>query len=645
MTLSRSVAAVAALITVAQPALAAVPAKPSYPHLDDLAAKFAAEPLAPAVSISPSGDAIAYVVRQGTSRAVAVYDVASQQTRLVQSDRDVALHFRECVFKTDTRLICSLSSGAFKFFDRTTQISRTVALDRDGRNPLVLGLTKTRNIFPLLTSGHIVDQLSDDPQHVLMRLPDAHLDVARVDIQTNKLESVETSRGYPVGYLTDSHGNVRLMERTEAGKPSRTRVFLFARSDARGRWIKFADGEYGAEEPYTLLGFDADNAHVLVLKPKDGRAALYRLATDGTGTEELVFAHDQVDVQGILRVGHERRPVAAFFNEDGPTYHFFDPAYEKLSASIRKALPDTPDVFVLGESWDGTRKVIFTASPTDPGMVSLFNSKTHELRRLIAAVPELEGMKLGQVTAVRYPASDGALVPGLLTLPPGRTNTKGLPALMLPHGGPFARDVRRFDFLAQFYASQGYAVLQPNYRGSAGYGKEWLGDNAIKGWRRSIGDINSGAHWLLAQGVDPKRLGIAGWSYGGYAALQCAIIEPGLYHAIVAIAPVTDFGDMRNELTPTTSRRELFGPGDNLAEGSPARHAAAIAAPVFLAQGNKDLNVPYAQSKKMDAALSKAGKPHVYLTYAGEDHQIADPDARADLLRRSAAFLQTSLGG
>ena len=643
MSLSRAAVAFAVLTTVAQATPAAVPAKPTYPQIDDLAAKFAAEPLAPAFSISPSGDAIAYIVRHDTSRAVAVYDVASEKTRLIQSDNGSDLHLRKCTFKTDTRLICALSTSAFKFFNATTQLSRIIALDRDGQNLLVLGMTRRQSMFPLLTSGHVIDDLADDPQHVLMRLPDSHLDVARVDVRTNKLESIETSRGYPVAYLTDSHGNVRLMARTEAAKPGHARVLLFARADARGKWIKFAEGEHGAEQPYALLGFDADNVHALVLKPKDGRAALYRLATDGSGAEELVFANDQVDVHGILRVGRDQRPVAAMFIEDGPTFHFFDPAYEKLSASIRKALPDAPDVFVLGESWDGTRKVIFTASPTDPGMVSLFNSKTHELHRLIATSPELEGVKLGQVTAIRYPADDGAAIPGLLTLPPGRTSVKGLPALMLPHGGPFERDVRRFDFLAQFYASQGYAVLQPNYRGSAGYGKAWLGDNAIKGWRRSIADVNSGAHWMLAEGADPKRLGIAGWSYGGYAALQCAVVEPSLYHAIVAIAPVTDLGAMRDGLTPTAARRDLFGPGDNLAAGSPARHASAILPPVFLAQGDKDLNVPFAQSKKMDAALSKAGKPHTYLTYAGEDHQIAEPSARADLLRRSAAFLLYNL--
>src|SRR5206468_8309206 len=159
--------------------------------------------------------------------------------------------------------------------------------------------------------------------------------------------------------------------------------------------------------------------------------------------------------------------------------------------------------------------------------------------------PELEGRQLASVTSVAVPASGGVNIPAYLTLPPSGAS-KNLPAVVLPHGGPSDRDRWGFDWLAQFLAARGYAVIQPNYRGSSGFGDAWLGEEGFKAWRTSIGDVSAAARWLSSQGIaDPKRLAIVGWSYGGYAALQSAVSEPSLYKAVVAVAPVTDLGKLK----------------------------------------------------------------------------------------------------
>jgi len=220
--------------------------------------------------------------------------------------------------------------------------------------------------------------------------------------------------------------------------------------------------------------------------------------------------------------------------------------------------------------------------------------------------------------------------------------------VILPHGGPTARDEWGFEWLPQFLAHQGYAVLQPNYRGSAGYGDQWLQQNGFRGWRTSIGDINAGARWLAAQGIaDGHRMAILGWSYGGYAALQSGATEPGLFRAIVAIAPVTDLQQAKDDARDYTNARNVaafIGSGPHITEGSPLRNVSAITAPVLLFHGDRDLNVNVIHSRRMDSALRGAGKRSELTIFPGLEHDLADSNARTQMLTRIDAFLSANLG-
>jgi dipeptidyl aminopeptidase/acylaminoacyl peptidase len=220
--------------------------------------------------------------------------------------------------------------------------------------------------------------------------------------------------------------------------------------------------------------------------------------------------------------------------------------------------------------------------------------------------------------------------------------------VVLPHGGPEARDEWGFDWLAQYLANLGYAVLQPNFRGSGGYGDQWLQQNGFRSWRTSIGDINAGARWLAAQGIgDPNRMAILGWSYGGYAALQAGATEPSLFKAIVAIAPVTDLQQAKDDFRNYTNARnaaEYIGTGPHIREGSPLRNVSAITAPVLLVHGNRDLNVPVIHSRRMDEALRAANNRSELLLFEGLEHDLADSSARVQMLQRIGTFLATSLG-
>lgn len=223
---------------------------------------------------------------------------------------------------------------------------------------------------------------------------------------------------------------------------------------------------------------------------------------------------------------------------------------------------------------------------------------------------------------------------------------RNLPVIVYPHGGPTSRDTAGFDWIAQYFAQLGYVVMQPNYRGSSGYGDAYQLDNAIKNWRTAMNDINDGSRWLIEKGIaDPDNISIVGWSYGGYAALQTNVMENDLYKAAVAIAPVTDWKMAVDQSRGYTNYKEVKEEIGSMREnqlyaGSPLRNADKINVPVMLFHGDHDLNVNVSHSKEMEEKLKKAGKNVTYFEYKDLDHNLSDSDVRKEMLVKIAEFLE-----
>src|SRR6266480_4288731 len=320
---------------------------------------------------------------------------------------------------------------------------------------------------------------------------------------------------------------------------------------------------------------------------------------------------------------------------------------QQLLASFQKALPNQ-SLRMVDASSDENRMLLFAGSDADPGVYYIFDRKTHQLQTFLVVRAALEGVKLATMKSIRYPSVDGVMVPGYLTLPPGAESARGLPAIVMPHGGPSARDEWGFDWLSQFFASRGFAVLQPNFRGSSGYGDAWFRDQGFKAWQVAIGDVLSAGRWLVSQGMaDPAKLGIVGWSYGGYAALQSAVVDPSVFKAVVAIAPVTDLAALKEQYRHWSDfelESAFIGQGAHIHEGSPAEHADKIKVPVLLFHGGFDRNVHIEQSKRMCERLRAAGGKCELVTWDDLDHSLDDSSARTQMLRRSDEFLHGVLG-
>jgi dipeptidyl aminopeptidase/acylaminoacyl peptidase len=644
-----------------------VRAEPAF----DAAKAFGARPTVEYVSLSPDGMSVAYIAPT-TGQGSVVYVQSLSQGASLASKPILGASGKPdrlggCDWVSNQRLVCAIYGVvASSALLEPVELSRLIAINTDGTKMQLLSTRDnsfTRGIQ--LGGGNVLDWLPEEDGAVLMTrvyLPDDHtgshigsskrgVAVDRVDTQTLAARIIEQPSEDAVAYISDGRGTIRIMgvrSRHGAGDyDSGNIAYYYRKTDSRD-WLPIGEvvgEEHNGFEP-VAVNHDANLAYGY--KKLDGRLALYTIALDGSLKEELVYARPDVDVGGLNRIGRRNRVVGVSYSDDFSHYHFLDPDFEKLLASLAKALPGQPALRVTDSSMDESKLLIRAGSDNDPGVYYLFDKKLRQLQTLLAVRGDLQGVKLASVKPIHYHAADGTLVPGYLTLPPGIESPKDLPAIVMPHGGPSARDYWQFDWLAQFYASRGYVVLQPNFRGSKGYGDDFFKQNGFRSWRTAIGDVLDAGKWLVAQGIaSPDKLAVVGWSYGGYAALQSAVVDPSVFKAVIAVAPVTDLPELKEEHRQWSDflvvTREI-GEGPHVREGSPALNAAKIKVPVLLFHGEMDRNVLIRQSREMNDHLASAGVPHELVTWPDLDHQLEDSAARAEMLRKSDAFLRHAMG-
>ena len=628
----------------------------------DAATRFGARATVRDISLSPDGKHIAFVApAAGHGAALFIVSTEDGVPKSILKSTGSPDQLQWCRWSTDTRLVCGIYmilTGA----DGLIEFTRLVTIDATGENLKLLSARDSSYAMGMANlGGSVIDWTGDGtggtvlmtrdyvPEESIGRLAaDVRQGrgVERVDTTTLKRTNVEVPRAGAARYMSDGNGKVRILavRRKDLDGYDKGELIYYYRKATGREWLPLASGAEAAT--FTPLAVDRRHDVVYGMADKDGRAALFSVALDGSLKRTLVLERPDVDVDELLSIGRQDRVVGASYATERRQTEFFDPELRALSASLSKALPGLPLVSFVDASADETKLLLFAGSDVDPGHFYLFDKATRHLSEVLPARPELAQTRLATVKPINFPAGDGTMIPGYLTLPPG-SDGKNLPTVVMPHGGPGDRDEWGFDWLAQFLANRGFAVLQPNFRGSAGYGSAFLQKNGFQSWRGAIGDVNDSARWLIKQGIaDPNKLAIVGWSYGGYAALQSGVVDPALFRAIVAVAPVTDLETLRGESEGFTNHQLVdayIGHGAHVREGSPAQNAGRIAAPVLIFHGDRDRNVGIGQSRMMAARLKGAGKQVELVEYHDLDHQLDDSEVRAGMLDKVDGFLRTAL--
>lgn len=647
-----------AALALLQPSVAAAQAR----SLAEDAAAFGARAAARGVSLSPDGSNLLYLTPgPGPKTFGVISNLASGKSGVfVSSDGDPE-NLSWCGYSASDRVVCSIYA-IVNTMGWPVTMSRKVSMATNGGDAKLLS-RPDRNTDAYLRSsdGFIFDWRQAVDGKVLMArtyVPEEGtigttisdkkegLGVDLIDTRTLRSSPVEPPNKQAAGYMTDHVGNVRLMRVVERERDGMLtgRDKYFYRTKGDRRWRQLVDFQKDQFEAQTI---DTNLDQLYALKKKDGRFALYRIALDGSLAETLVAADPRYDIGSVL-VSNDGKKVVGYAVA-GEKYRktYFDPEYASLVGSLARALPKTPVISLADSTPDGRKLLIFAGSDQEPGRYYIFDRTAKTLNEAMLARPELEKFQLAEMKAVTIPGAGGVQIPAYLTLPPGK-DPKNLPAIVMPHGGPASRDYWGFDWLSQFFAARGYAVIQPQFRGSTGFGEAWENENALKNWRAAMTDIASSAQWLAGQGIgDPKRIAIFGWSYGGYAALQSAATNPELFKAVIAVAPVTDFDLLKQDNRDSAGSRivnEMIGSGVEVARGSPLKNVDSIRAPVLLVHGATDVNVDVRHSDKMNDALKSRGKKVEYLRYSALDHQLPDATARAEMLTKAALLLERTIG-
>jgi dipeptidyl aminopeptidase/acylaminoacyl peptidase len=462
----------------------------------------------------------------------------------------------------------------------------------------------------------------------------------KVDLDTGQADPVRVSNGPVQSLAVGPDGSIL------------ARTFYFAKTGAwqinSGRSDNVILSGHSLTGNPTINGLGRSSDTLLVYNPDPTVEALQVVPLAGGPT-----APAGSDAAGLLFDRASQLWIGKVIQGDVPkTVLFSEQAQAKLDSALKAFSKYNVSLVSYDAKFD--HLIVFTDGGDDSGTYWLVDGVKHSAESIGQAYPEVKEADVGPFRIFDWKAQDGLEEHGVLTLPPGRP-AHGLPVVVLPHGGPQQRDYLGFDWWAEAFASRGYAVFQPNFRGSEGYGRAFVHAGHGQWGRKMQTDISDGLAALVAQGiVDAKRACIVGASYGGYAALAGVTVQNGLYRCAVADAGVSDlqrmlkYEDARGGYRgPTTSLRywRQFMEGDtraddSLDEISPAKLANHADAPILLIHGKDDSVVPFDQSLEMQAALKRAGKPVEMVVMPNEDHWLSRPETRLSMLTAAVAFVQ-----
>jgi dipeptidyl aminopeptidase/acylaminoacyl peptidase len=620
-------------------------------------------------AVSPSGKYIASVVRRAEDDMLVLLDLETRKAEVVQSSRHSALgkhlvlHMELVEWKSDERLLLRMDVWAAEG-RRVESLpvgtigrmgKRLVSVKRDGTESISL-LADNHDIAleGVLDRGDIVSLLPRDPKNILVQLKGFNgRSLFKVNVETGRGTQLEPPWPGSFGWWLDLDGNPVVRIGSSNGS------LAFSRKE-NGKWVKFLGmrlSEMRERPEYELVGpSDQPGRHYVLARGTRERVGLYLYDVVKGEFGEPLIENPEYDLSHARISEDGKRVLYSCYVAHVRICDFSDAKLNGHIRGLRKYFEETANVFVRNTSDDGATMLLYVDGPHDPPSYYYYRVADKRIEALGAVRAKLAEVALPRATVVRYQSRDGQALTGYLTRPAGAAADTKLPLVVYPHGGPERRDSLTFDTWVQFFAARGYAVFQPNFRGSDGFGKAFAESGYGQWGARMQDDITDGVNWLVSQGaVDSARMCIVGASYGGYAALAGVSLTPDLFKCGVSVAGVSDLEDFLSyRLTYWGRESEGFtywlkAIGDpkkdaqKLRAVSPVQLADRIKVPVLLVHGSTDWVVPIEQSRAMKRALEKAGRKVEFFEVHEDGHTSWSYDNEKLALARIDAFLSKFL--
>jgi dipeptidyl aminopeptidase/acylaminoacyl peptidase len=495
----------------------------------------------------------------------------------------------------------------------------------------------------------IIDELDFEEDEMLLSMNRRNpqiFDVYRLHLPTGDLKLELENPGNYSTFLTDDAGVIRLVSTTDGT----TNNYLYRASPADS-FVQVLEVDFkNSFEPVQFVEGSSHLVYALSNLNRDKKAAvLYDLRA---GKEiEVLFEHEEFDAEWLVMSEKTKKPLMVQYTDWKSRFHFLDERVKAVHAIVRKSIPDDEITFTGADEAE-SNIIIRTFSDKTLGAYYLFNTQKKELSLLAEVSPWLDKKQMATVQPIKYQARDGLLIHGYLTIPNG-LDPKNLPVVVLPHGGPWMRDVWRFDRNVQFLANRGYAVFQMNFRGSTGYGRSFW-EASFKQWGKNMQhDITDGVQHLIKQGIaNPERIAIYGSSYGGYAVLAGLAFTPDLYACGIDYVGVSNLFTLMQTIPPYWEPgRQMFyemighpqADSMHYVEASPIFHADKIKVPLMVVQGAMDPRVKKSEADQIVEALAARGVEVDYILREDEGHGFYKQENRIALYESIEIFLARHL--
>ena len=615
--------------------------EPATPHT---AADFATLPFVQGAVMSPDGKWLGGLFGVEGSRRVCILPLLADQGKGQCALMPDMTEARSVEWVGNDNLLIHISKLLPVDLDRW-YVSRLVSLNRKtGKLTLLLWDLKGQDGDDVLWTARDGSPFAlVAGQNSIYKEPEFWPGIYRVNVETGSRSRVQSGREDVMKWVADPDGEVRLGYGYN-DDVRRSRLLYRKDKSASFRVIDRAD-ERQREGLLSLEGFgSAPESVLLVHEDSDKHSALFEAdlnsgkdlrkiwtAPEGSWIADTIMAEDGKTVLGLWLGGKRRERI------------WLDPVLAQLQADFDKSVPDRR-VSITSFSSDRKQMLVTIDRADTPGALYFFDINDGTLHRVAFLSTPLKGERLNPVKAVTYKARDGLEIEAILTLPQGR-EAKKLPVVVMPHGGPWAHDTLDYDYWAQFVAGLGYAVIQPNFRGSTGYGEDFKRKGEGQLGLAMQDDLNDALKYVVDQGIgDGARACIVGASYGGYAALWGLARDAGLWRCGIAISGISslrrDVNDMGDSLTGNRNMDAWKRMTPDFAAVSPLNFVDRIKAPLLMVHGKMDVTVDHSQSVSMANRMAAAGKPHEFLSLPKADHYFTRESDRLALLKAMEAFLK-----